>query len=1146
MSEPALPVQLVVVGASAGGIEALSTLVATLPAQFPAPIVIAQHLDPTRPSHLGAILARRAPLPVITVQDHAPLHAGTIYVVPSNRHVEITDHDMTVLPDGPQRPKPSVDLLLSSAAQIFGEQLIAVILTGTGSDGALGAQAVKHAGGTVVIQNPATAAYPGMPMSLAPQTVDIVADLPEIGRIVQDLLSGIAVPPHPEQAPELQAFLEQVRARSGIDFRAYKAATIQRRLQRRFVATDSADLTSYTAYLTDHPEEYGRLVSTFLIKVTEFMRDQDLFDLLRTEILPNLVAANRARNHELRIWSAGCATGEEAYSLAILVCEVLGEELGRFNVKIFATDLDADAIAVARRGVYPAAALTSLSDQLIDRYFSSSTGGYAVKKQVRSLVVFGEHDLGQRAPFPRIDLVLCRNVLIYFTTALQQRALQLFAFALQEGGYLILGKTETVSSLSAFFTVQHAQHKIYRRHGERLLDPPVSTAGTALTTPRTEQRQQTVRQLFQTQQDLRHSRVAQENLLLTLPVGVIVVDQHYDIQVINSAARRLLGIHTSALGEDFVHLAQHVPHRPLRTAIDHAIRDTIATTLEEVELPQVATGEPQVLQITCYPQTPSDETAPRSALILVTDITEAVQARREVDHSRIQQAALAAQLKQSVADLERANADLARRNDELQQSSAAQERARQAAEEVAARHAQQITEISTRHSQQLDHVVASNRALLAANADLTRMNAELLATHDEVLLSNEDAQAALEEVETLNEEMQATNEELETLNEELQATIEELNTSNADLAARGDELHHLTVSLERQHQQSERERAHLAAILASMADAVLVTNAAGERVVTNAAYTELFGGGAMILADENSQPLRPEATPQARAAQGETFSMTFTFMSVDGNRRWCEAIGQPVRGPDDQQWGVVVIRDITERSLRRMQEEFLALANHELRAPLAVLQGYLQLLIKDLSVESTHERPLRYAAALQTEIDRMARLVNDLRDVTRLQSGTFRLEVAPVQLETLVQQTVEIGRIVLPHLTLALNVVDEQVGITGDAQRLQQVLLNLFTNAGTHAAGSTRIDVRLRRVDGMAELVVQDDGAGIAAEHLADLFSRFYQVSHTPYAGQGLGLGLYICQQIVVAHGGTIGVTSVEDEGTTFTIQIPLNVDIPQ
>ncbi|HEX6289418.1 MAG TPA: CheR family methyltransferase [Herpetosiphonaceae bacterium] len=1142
MSDSAPPVQLVVVGASAGGIEALLTLVATLPPEFPAPIVIAQHLDPTRPSHLGAILARRALLPVITVQDHAPLHAGTIYVVPANRHVEITDHDMTVLPDGPKRPKPSVDLLLSSAAEIFGEQLIAVILTGTGSDGAIGARAVKQAGGTVVIQNPATAAYPGMPLSLAPQTVDIVADLLRIGQILQDLLTDIAVPSHPEQEPELQAFLEQVRARSGIDFRAYKAATIQRRLQRRLVATNCADLASYAAYLANYPDEYGRLVSTFLIKVTEFMRDRDFFDLLRTEILPNLVTASRARNHELRIWSAGCATGEEAYSLAILVCEVLGEELGQFSIKIFATDLDADAIAFARRGVYPAAALTGLSDQLIDRYFSRSSGGYAVKKQVRSLVVFGEHDLGQRAPFPRIDLVLCRNVLIYFTTTLQMRALQLFAFALREGGYLVLGKTETVSPLSEFFTLQHPQYKIYRRHGEQLIDPPVTSGGTALTPQRTDQRQRTARQLFQTQQDLRHSRAAQENLLLTLPVGVVVVDQRYDIQVINSAARRLLGIHTSAIGEDFVHLAQHVPHHPLRAAIDRAMRDTVATTLDEVEIPQVVTGEPQFLQIACYAQAPADESAPRSALVLVTDITEAVQARQEVEQARIRQAALAAQLEQTVADLERANADLARRNDELQQSNAAQEQARRAAEEVAARHAQQITELSARHAQQMEHVVASNRVLLTANEDLARMHAEMHAIHDEVLLSNEDAQAALEEVETLNEEMQATNEELETLNEELQATIEELNTSNADLAARGDELHDLTVSLERQHQQSERERAHLAAILASMADAVLVTTADGEAVVTNAAYTELFSDKAVILADEAGQPLLPDATPQARAAQGETFAITFTFTMANGHRRWCEAIGQPVRGPDDQQWGVVVIRDITERSLRRMQEEFLALANHEFHAPLAVLKGYLHLLIKDLSVDPGHDRPLHYAAALQTEVDRMTRLVNDLRDVTRLHSGKFSLEVAPVQLKTLVQQTVEIGRILLPRLMIALHADDEQVCISGDAQRLQQVLLNLFINASTHAAGSTRIDVRLRRVDGMAELVVQDDGAGIATEHLADLFSRFYQVSHSRYAGQGLGLGLYICQQIVLAHGGTIAVASVEDEGTTFTIQIPCSL----
>ncbi len=228
-TEPAL-LQLVVIGSSAGGIEALSTLVATLPPTFPAPLIVAQHLDPTRPSHLEAILARRTSLPVVTVTDQTPLQAGTIYVVPPNHHVEITDHDLTVLPHIAGRPKPSIDLLLISAAAVYGEQLIAVILTGTGSDGTRGAWAVHAAGGTVVIQNPRTAAYPGMPESLAPDTVDIVADLPRIGPILGDLLAGVPVPPQPDAAPELDRLLDQVQAQRGIDFRAYKPATILRRL----------------------------------------------------------------------------------------------------------------------------------------------------------------------------------------------------------------------------------------------------------------------------------------------------------------------------------------------------------------------------------------------------------------------------------------------------------------------------------------------------------------------------------------------------------------------------------------------------------------------------------------------------------------------------------------------------------------------------------------------------------------------------------------------------------------------------------------------------------------------------------------------------------------------------------------------------
>ncbi|MCW5851817.1 MAG: chemotaxis protein, partial [Anaerolineae bacterium] len=277
MSKTSSITQLVVIGASAGGIEALSSLVATLTADFPAPIVIAQHLDPRRLSHLPEILAPRSPLPIRLVETRGKLEAGVIYVVPSNRHVEITDHEVSVAEGGQGRVKPSVDLLFTSAARVFGEGLIAVILTGTGSDGAAGARAVKSQGGTVVIENPETAAYPGMPLSLAPTTVDIVANLDAIGPLLHDLLTKTPTAARGDADRQLRGLLEQLRETSGIDFASYKTPTIMRRLQRRIAATGAEDLGAYIRLLQRNPDEYQRLVNSFLIKVTEFFRDPELF-----------------------------------------------------------------------------------------------------------------------------------------------------------------------------------------------------------------------------------------------------------------------------------------------------------------------------------------------------------------------------------------------------------------------------------------------------------------------------------------------------------------------------------------------------------------------------------------------------------------------------------------------------------------------------------------------------------------------------------------------------------------------------------------------------------------------------------------------------------------------------------------------------
>jgi PAS domain S-box-containing protein len=468
--------QLVVIGSSAGGIEALSRLVESLPADFPAPIVIAQHLDPKRPSHLHEILARHATLPVRVVEEREALEGGVIFVVPSNRIVEISHGDLRLRAAKIGAVAPSVDVLFESAAGVFGAGLIAVILTGSGSDGASGAWHVKRAGGAVVVENPATAMFPSMPSSVPPSLVDATADLDSIGSILCDLLAGGGSSAEGRDREDLGALLDLVRDRSGIDFSKYKRATIRRRVLGRMSATAQPTLTGYAAYVESDSAEYARLVNSLLIKVTEFFRDKRLFDYLRESALPKLIDEARREDRELRIWSAGCSTGEEAYSLAITVAEALGEDLPWPDIRIFATDVDGEAIAYSRRGVYPAASLKGLPAGARDRYFVQSHGGYEVAKRLRALMVFGQHDLADRAPFPRVDLLLCRNVLIYFSVPMQKTVLETFAFSLRPGGLLALGTSESVMALPEPFEPESSRLSVFRRLPGTYAIPPMRPA----------------------------------------------------------------------------------------------------------------------------------------------------------------------------------------------------------------------------------------------------------------------------------------------------------------------------------------------------------------------------------------------------------------------------------------------------------------------------------------------------------------------------------------------------------------------------------------------------------------------------------------------------------------------------------------------
>ena len=395
----------------------------------------------------------------------------------------------------------------------------------------------------------------------------------------------------------LERFLEELHRNRGVDFRSYKRPTILRRLGRRMALLDCESIDEYSRYLEEHPEEYRQLIGAFFIKVTEFFRDPQLFDYLKEEVLPGLIEEAREEENQLRIWSAGCATGEEAYPLAILVSEVLGREAGLFNVRIFATDIDEDAVKYARRGVYPPSALEGLSEEQLRRYFVEEGGSYQVKKQIRGMIVFGEHDLAQRSPFPHVDLVVSRNVLIYFSGELQRRALQLFAYSLRDGGYLVMGKAESPSLLGDLFAPVDRNNKIYRRQGQRFLLPPTLPTSP---TPRARLERSSgdrgvLRGHPEVQQQLTlASRRAGEDLINQLPVGVAVVARDYTIEAINAVARQMLSIPGVGVGQDFLHAMQEVPYVEVRRTIDEAFREGRTTQTNEFAVEEIATGGTQL------------------------------------------------------------------------------------------------------------------------------------------------------------------------------------------------------------------------------------------------------------------------------------------------------------------------------------------------------------------------------------------------------------------------------------------------------------------------------------------------------------------------------------------------------------------------
>ncbi|TPE42811.1 chemotaxis protein CheB [Pontibacter mangrovi] len=462
---------LIGIGASAGGLEAIHRLFDHFPSNSSFSFVIIQHLSPDHKSLMADLLSKHTSMQVQEAEDNMFTRPNCVYVLPSGKQLTL-EYGRLRLEDKARSREPNfaIDLFFESMAKSRGKHAIGVVLSGTGTDGTKGTRAIKKAGGMVVVQSPETAKFDGMPRSaIDTGFVDFVLppeqmpkEIIEYTRKVPLVKTLIDKTEEDEDSLVLQEILDLVCTHTQTDFTNYKLGTIQRRIRKRMDHLKVSDLKGYLHYLHEHPAEINKLCQEFLINVTSFFRDPEAFESMAKDVIPKIISS-KAPGEQVKVWVAACSTGEEVYSLAILFHEAY-ERLGKEpEVKLFATDVDQQAIVQASKGGYPAGIAKQVSPERLQRYFTSKGNRYVVKEEIRKLVVFAQHDLQKDPPYSRIDLISCRNMLIYLNPDLQNKVMALFPYALNLGGYLFLGPSEHIGELKPFFCEENRKWKIFQK-----------------------------------------------------------------------------------------------------------------------------------------------------------------------------------------------------------------------------------------------------------------------------------------------------------------------------------------------------------------------------------------------------------------------------------------------------------------------------------------------------------------------------------------------------------------------------------------------------------------------------------------------------------------------------------------------------------
>jgi two-component system CheB/CheR fusion protein len=715
------------IGASAGGLDAFKQFFKAMPADSGMAFVLIQHLDPTHESLMVDLLSRYTRMKVMQVEDRMPVQADCVYMIPPNKSLAISEGVLQltepVMRRGMRMP---IDFFFRSLAEGQREKAICIVLSGTGTDGTLGLQAIKANGGMTMAQEPATAQYDGMPRSaVATGMVDCV--LP-IDNMPETLLKYVRHfyfralelrAPTAKEPDHLQSVLAVLRARTKHDFRCYKKGTLQRRIERRMGLNHVERMADYLTLIRESPSEATLLFKDLLIGVTGFFREPEAFKVLEQEVFPKLVL-ERSGDAPLRVWVPGCASGEEPYSIAMLLIEQLQVVQRSLDLQLFGTDIDQDALEFARTAIYPESIGADVTPQRLQRFFDKDGESYRVRKQVRESVVFAVQNLILDPPFSKLDLISCRNLLIYLEPEVQKKLIALFHFALNEGGYLFLGNSETVGQQDDLFEPISKKWRVYRRIGpvrhDRVVFPAAATAWDRSLESRAAPQPLLARKP-------NHRDIVRELLLEEYGPAAVLINRKYEILHFFGPTEKYLKLPNGEAVLDLVEMLREGLRTKLRAAMHKAMHERGRVEVGDARVRRGGAYFPVRLRVR-----PAKATQGAEGLLLVT-----------FEDAPLEEP-------QAPAGAESASAE-----DTL--------------------------------TQQLEYELKSTKEDLQSTIEeLETSNEELKASNEEVMSMNEELQSTNEELETSKEELQSLNEELSTVNNELQDKVEELESINDDLA----------------------------------------------------------------------------------------------------------------------------------------------------------------------------------------------------------------------------------------------------------------------------------------------------------------------------------------------------------------------------